>query len=181
MANNLSYKQKLKLVGLGALVALFLCYRLSISRTIDEYHKYQQESALDLLSGGDASSVGAIQARADHVGELMSLYQLDTLRPEKNLLAAVSDYCKFNDLQLKEYKPFGFSRTDSISVLTRTVTVSGAFIPCLKFVNAMENLRRIGRVSATEFKTYKDPQDKKLKLDCTIYIQNIIDSNHEPR
>ncbi len=82
-------------------------------------------------------------------------------------------------MRLKEYKPYGFSHEDSLSVLTRVVTVNGAFVPCLKFLYALEKLRQLGRISATEFKTYKDPQDKKLKLDCTIYIQNLILSDYE--
>ena len=84
MFRNLSYKQKLKLVGLAALLSLFLCYRLSISRTIGEYHKYELESPDATPAGDSGPSITAFEARTARVEGVMRLYQLDTLRPDKD-------------------------------------------------------------------------------------------------
>jgi hypothetical protein len=179
MFSQFSYKQKLKFIGVASLLSLFLCYRLSISHTVEEYRKYTQESGIAAEQAGGAPSLAGLQARETRVGELFTRYTLDTLQPAKNLLSVSSNYCKTHQLQLKEYKPYSLSRNDSIPVLTRTVTVGGAFIPCLKFLYELESAQQVGRVAAVDFRGYTDPQDKKLKLDCTLYIQNLIPSNHE--
>lgn len=181
MFKNIPYKQKLKLAGLTSLLALFLCYRLSISHTLDEYSRYEQDSHNTVGREEEAPSLAGMQDREARANELFTRYTLDTLRPEKNLLSVASNYCKDHQLQLKEYKPYSFSATDSIPVLTRTLTVSGAFIPCLKLLYDLESAQQVGRISSVEFKSYTDPQDKKLKLDCTLYIQNLIQSNHDNR
>jgi hypothetical protein len=178
MFKNLSYKQKIKLTGLGALLALLLCYRFSISRTIDEYRLYADRSSVARGAAG-ATTLQGIQAKERRVAAMVGRYALDTLLPEKNLLSVAGNYCKNNGLLLKEYRPFHFSRNDSIPVLTRIVTVQGAFIPCLKLWYAIETGGKVGKLSSAEFKSYTDPLDKKTKLDCTLYIQNLISTNHE--
>lgn len=179
MLNKLSYKQKLKGIGILSLLALVLCYRLSISRTIEEYQKYSQDRALTAGQAPDAASLTDLQVREDRVSGLFTRYALDTLQPEKNLLSVASNYCKLHNLQLKEYKPYSLSHTDSIPVLTRTVTVGGAFIPCLRLLYELESSGQVGRISSVDFKGYTDLQDKKPKMDCILYIQNLISTDHE--
>jgi hypothetical protein len=185
MFANLTYKQKLKWLGAGAVLALILCYGLAIQNTIREYSRYAQseEAAGQGIdpgsphvtgspgspSGPDASGLSGASLQL-----LYTRFILDTMQSDKNLLSVASNYCKDNDLQLKEYKPVNFSKTDSTRVLTRVVTVEGRYIACLKFLFALETRKNAGRVSAAEFKSYMDTQEKKTRLDCTIYIQNLI-------
>jgi hypothetical protein len=179
MFRNRSYKQKLKLLGIGSLLVLVLCYRLSISRTVDEYQKYTRSNAVVTEQAPETASLADLQTRESRVGDLFTRYTLDTLQPEKNLLSVASNYCKAHNLQLKEYKPYSLSRSDSIPVLTRTVTVGGGFISCLRLLYNLETSGQVGRVSAVDFKGYTDPQDKKPKMDCIFYISNLIPINHE--
>jgi hypothetical protein len=179
MLNKFSYKQKLKGIGIVSLLALVLCYRLSISRTIEEYQKYSRETSAIAGQAPDAASLADLQDREQRVRGIFTQYTLDTLQPEKNLLSVVSSYCKLHSLQLKEYKPYSSTRNDSIPVLTRTVTVGGPFVPCLRMLYDLERSGQVGRVSSADFKGYTDIQTKKTKMDCTLYIQNLIPINHE--
>lgn len=178
MFKKLSHRQKLKLTSAVALLAMLLCYRLSISRTVEEYrkfaaHKNEKQYVMD------APSVENILANEERIDAYFRKYALDTLLPEKNLLAVASNYCKSNGLSLKEYKPYDLPSHDSIPVLTRIITVEGGFIPCLKLVNVLETGGKVGRVSSVDFASYTDPKDKTVRLTCTLYIQNLIASNHE--
>jgi hypothetical protein len=179
MLSKFSYKQKLKAIGLLSLLALVSCYRLSVSRTIEEYQKYHQDMAMTAGQAPDAASLSDLQTREDRVNELFTRYALDTLLPEKNLLSVASNYCKLHKLQLKEYRPYSLSHADSIPVLTRTITVGGAFVPCLRLLYELESSGQVGRVSGVDFKGYTDLQDKKPKMDCILYIQNLIPVDHE--
>src|ERR1700710_2079363 len=117
MFRNLNYKQKLRLTGIAGLLALFLCYRWSISRTLEEYQKYSRET--EMVNGrAGGSSLQEIDLKEARINGLMAHFALDTLLPEKNLLSVVSNYCKQYHLQLKEYRPFHVSREDSLPVLT---------------------------------------------------------------
>jgi hypothetical protein len=175
-----TYKQKLKWLGAGAVLILILCYALAIQKTIREYSRYEKydeaagQAATPGMSGMSGMSVQEWRSREEQVGRLYTRYVLDTMQSDRNLLSVASNYCKGNNLQLKEYKPVNFSMTDSTQVLTRVVTVEGGYIACLKFLFTLETGKNAGRVSAAEFRSFMDTQDKKTKLDCSVYIQNLI-------
>jgi hypothetical protein len=179
MLKNINYKQKLQLTGLIGLLALIVCYRLAISRTIEEYKKFTSVSGTTVGAPGNFNSLQEMRSKEATVNAIFSQYTLDTLQPDKNLLSVSSNYCKSRGLQLKEYKPYHFSKNDSIQVLTRTVTVQGSFIHCLNLLYEMEIAKKIGKVRTAEFRSYTDPLDKVVKLDCIFYVQNLIPYNHE--
>jgi hypothetical protein len=171
---RLSYKQKLKWLGGISLLALLICYQMAIKRTVREYLKDEVQVETTDVGTFSSMSVAELQNRNVQASNLYNLYLLDTLNPEKNLLSIASNFCKTNNLRLKEYKPIRVGNNDSSKVLIRIVTVEGSFINCLKFLFELETRKNSGRVSSAEFNTFKDTQDKKMKLECIIYIQNLI-------
>jgi len=180
MLKNLSYKQKLRLIGVVSILALFLCYQFAVSNTITEYQNYKQATRDAELLDASGRSLQVLHTKDQMLNILFNQFQLDTLHADKNLLVLVSDYCKKNDIKLKQYKPFSLSKKDSLEILTRIVTIEGNFIPCLQILYELETSGKTGRLSSADFKSFTDPTDKKTKLDCTMYIQNLISNNHEP-
>jgi hypothetical protein len=174
MFKNLSYKQKFKLLIIVSIVAVFLCYLLAVRRTIEAYSKYTQMAATNESLEASPLTVDELQNSNKKVNALFDQFILDTLQSDKNLIAVASNYCKTNGLELKEYKPVNIAANDSIEVLTRTITIEGGFVKCLKLLYVLETGKKVGKVSSVEFKSYTDPQDKKVRMDCTIYIQNLI-------
>jgi hypothetical protein len=174
MFANLTYRQKLKWLGAAAILALILCYELSVKNTVQEYVKYELANGPGNGPERPAYSAGELGTREARIGSLYNRYLLDTLSSDKNLLSITSNYCKTNHMQLKEYKAIGLAKTDSIQVLTRIVTVEGGFIPGLKLIYQLETGKNAGRISSAEFSANPDPRTKITKLDCTIYVQNLI-------
>ena len=179
MLKNLSYRQKLKYAGLLAIVILFLCYKISFSKTVEQYNTYRHYQAASLGNTSDLNSLQLLQAKNNSLDEILGRFVLDTLDQGKNLLGIVSSFCDENDLRVKEYKPNPPVQRDSLQILTRTITVEGSFIACLKLVNHLETQSAPGRVSAVQFKTYSNAARSETFLNCTIFIQNIITANNE--
>jgi hypothetical protein len=169
-----SYKQKLKWLGAAAALSLLLCYSLAFRKTLREYSKYAAYARTGEDQDMGGVSLQELNERADKANILYSRYVLDTLQPDKNLLSVASNYCKLNNLQLKEYRPVNLYRSDNAQVLTRTVTVEGPFSGCLKFLYLLETTKSTGRVCSADFRSYTDPRDKRIILDCIIYVQNLI-------
>ncbi len=126
----ISNKNKLKLMAAGGILLLIVCYKFSISRTIDEYKQYQQYiSNNQQMSAEDQSFRQLIEREKDKKG-LFEQYGLDTLDNTRNLLSLVGNFCQQNQLTLKEYKPFPVSPADSLKILTRYVLVEGRYVDC---------------------------------------------------
>jgi len=167
-------KQKLKWLGIAFLPLLFLCYKLALARTVSEYALYRANkeaiSQLDTSTGEGIS----MEARRRQLDGLSALYFLDTSRYTSNLLEIVTEFCHDNNLKLKDYRPLGMPAVQPVRVLTRIVTVSGEFLPCLRLVYALEMQFRAGKVRSVAYQSFTDPATKEPALDCTIYIQNIL-------
>jgi hypothetical protein len=173
MLKKLTYKQKLKWFPLFVLLAFFLCYELTIKKTVYEYKKYTSSIKSYDSTFASNNGLGKIKERTKKINELYDQYLLDTLQPEKNLLYVSSKFCDSHNLSLKEYKTIGLSKTDSFEVLTRAITVEGEYADCLQMLYELERMRKVGKVAATEFKSYGNVNDSTVHLNCTIYVQNL--------
>jgi len=81
--------------------------------------------------------------------------------------------CKEFDLSLKEYKPIP-SHEPGEKISTRMITVEGKFEDALKMVYVFEQKEQLCRVASVNFRKYIDNRDKKSRLACTMYVQNLM-------
>ncbi len=174
MFKHLTYKQKFKWLGAVAIVSLFICWQLSIRRDVAEAQVYH--AATEAFAGGESGegSLGQLKQKDKELTRLYSRFVLDTLVADKNLLSIASNYCKNRNIRLKEYKAVSLASDSGRQILTRAVTVEGGFIPCLQLLNELEVGSRAGRVSGAVFRSSKDAASKRLRLNCTIYVQNVL-------
>jgi hypothetical protein len=179
MFNKLTYKQKLRILAGVTVLSLVICYKWAITNTFAEYKTFANSIAETSKLAEGTFSMEELTSRTKRINDLLNRYELDTSEDSKNLLAVASNYCADSTLKLREYKPFNASIVDSIRVITRVIVVEGNFIESLKLLHELESSGQIGRVAAADFKSYIDPADKKLRLGCTIYIQNLISSKNE--
>jgi len=170
---RLAAKQKLKLLGFAVIPTVFLCYQLSIKRTVEEYRRYQI-GVKEAAQVGSAAPSSELAERQTKVEALCRRYSLDTLSGDRNLLAVISHFCDSTNLRLKEYRNVSLVQDDSMRVLTRLITIEGRFIPGIKMICDLETKKEAGRVSSVAFMTVTDRQDKSTRLDYTLYVQNLI-------
>lgn len=172
---KLSNKQKLKLLAFASPLILLICYNWGIAKTIGQYREYRQSRANELEYKASAASSRKLQAKQTALDAFFTAYKLDTLDAGRNLLTIVTDFCNSHELQLREYKPVKTSMQGGMQVLTRSVTVEGPFIECVRLVYALEKQFSAGRVCSVSYASYTDRENKLPKLTCTFFIQNIIE------
>lgn len=175
MLATLSNKKKLKLLGFALVPVLFLCYKLAISKTITEYRTYKTNMVNEQQAGASMNAGTVLKNRQKELDLLLANYTLDTLNSNKSFLTVVSEFCRDNGLELREYKPMGVSPGNPVKFMTRSVTVEGPFINCLQLVYALETQYQAGRVSSVLYKSATDPKDESVSLSCTVFVQNLID------
>ncbi|WP_205511081.1 hypothetical protein [Longitalea arenae] len=174
MWKKLSYGKKIKLLGAAAVLALVICYKLSIARTVAEYRTYKEHKLAASQPGAETPSGMLLEQKEKQLNAQLEPFVLDTLDNAKNLLSIVGNYCNSHNLILKDYVPYPVSPTDTLPVLTRYVNVEGAYLDCLKLVYELETRWKAGRVSAVQFKSYTDVNKGETHLNCIIYIQNLV-------
>jgi hypothetical protein len=155
---------------------MFICYRFSIRETIKQFKRYEEFQKNEVQTG----SMGNLDYKRidDSLHFIFGRYLLDTLHPDKSLIHNIGSYCLDSNLLIVDYKPVSESKT-GIKVLTRQVIVQGSFNHCLDLIYFLEHNDQVGRVEATKFWSILDNKDKIIRLNCSIYIQNITNTPDE--
>lgn len=169
-----TYKQKMQGLTLCLVLFLLLSYHLSIKQTIKEYQKYAAFTEMKRSNRYTEKSIFELSRRHKDLKEMLTDYKLDTLDVSKSVLEIVSDYCNANDLAIKEYKPKGISTRENVQILSRYIVIEGGFKECLNLVYQLEMHEKAGRLASVNFKSYEDKKDGIVKLNCIIYVENII-------
>jgi len=114
-----------------------------------------------------------IKAKLDEINSKVGDKRIDQLNFEELIIEHVSNYCKENNLVLKEYP--GVHKYHQQDYMTETckITVEGNFIQLLRLAYSIEQHFTFGKVSSLNFYTGKNYRTKKLELLAEIYVQNI--------
>ncbi|HSZ35331.1 MAG TPA: hypothetical protein VK772_18600 [Puia sp.] len=176
MKSRYTYKRKFQfLIALFILTGI-LFYRFSIKTTFSQINQYEEFRKIEDQSNLTESR--NYKLMSDSLQVILDKYVLDTLHPDKNLVYSISSYCLDSDLLVVNYKPFAHTVT-GIQVSTRQVIVEGSFNHCVDLIYYLEHIKGIGRVESAKFWTISDNKDKEIRLNCSIYIQNIINLQDE--
>jgi hypothetical protein len=153
-----------------------VCYQFSIRETIKQIRSYEEFQQND----GKISDLGNFDYKGmdDSLHFILGPYLLDTLHPDKSLIHKIGSYCLDSNLLIVDYRPLDESKA-GIKVLTRQVIVQGSFNHCLDLIYYLEHNEHMGRVVAAKFWSILDSKDKIMRLNCSIYIQNITNTLDE--
>jgi hypothetical protein len=155
---------------------LLICYKLAISKTLAEYKIYNMHIKNGAITDSEIKASGTLASQHEKLNQILNSYKLDTTNQQKNLLGLITELCYANDLQLKDYRTMGISQQDSIKLLTRVLSVEGNFIDCVRMIYVLETQQKLGRVSSVQYNSYTEGKEKNIHLICTVYIQNIINT-----
>jgi hypothetical protein len=167
---ELTYKKKFRFLLIAVALMIIICYRFSIRETINQYGRYEDYLKNVELNGIRVKTDKGVIGETIH--SMLNRYLLDTLNPDKNLIYRIGEFCLDSNLTITEYKPIGSTDT-KMKLFTRQVIVQGSFNHCLDLIYYLERDSQLGRVQAARFWSYTDVKDKTVRLNCSIYIQNL--------
>ena len=172
--NLLTYKQKIKLLTIGAMLFLFICYQYALKKTWNVYQEYSQNYINADQSGNYINLIPGLQYQEKKVVDLINNHTADTINTPKETLAFITFFCKQGRLKLTEYLPMQITENSNFNLATRQISVEGSYMSLLKLLYELENQRFYGRLCSAYFKSTEDPYSHKIILTCTFYLQNLI-------
>jgi len=173
MGKKGTYQTKLKWLAGGYAIALILCYTLGFRKTAQVYAEYNEKQKMNLSGQTEAVSMNMLTGKRLVLESMRKLYTTDTVVLDRQFLEKLDSCCKEFDLSLKEYKPIP-SHEPGEKISTRMITVEGKFEDALKMVYVFEQKEQLCRVASVNFRKYIDNRDKKYRLACTMYVQNLM-------
>ena len=171
----LSYEKKYKLVLILFGLLLLVIYEFSIKNTINYMVLDQEQNSAELGPTISEFDWGVLRQKK----KLMNRVLTNFLRPESikgnDLLETVSTYCAENNVKLKEVSAPIISTDSIFSVSTTRVILLGEYKNLVQLSDAIEKNHELGKVSSVHYQSFIDNKNGSLKLECIIYIQNLLD------
>lgn len=170
---DLSYKQKNKLMLIGAIVFAIVAYFISISDTVDAY--YKNEVLLHQIQQGAKApqNIQKLNENLNRISSNLGDYELDSLHNENLFLEVIGEFCQEHKLILRKFPEPTLHQEKDFIIYTHKIEIQGGYTNLIKLVYELEQVQKIGRVTSVNYKRVKDRKTKKVVLIASIYLQHI--------
>lgn len=155
----------------GYALLLVVCYRLAIRKTVDEYFLYCKKSANAQQATTNEGNYLLLKKKKEQLQAIERKYLTDTAMMDRKILVTLDNYCQELQLNLREYKPSAPGTEGK--VWTRSITLEGNFANITRLIYQFEQKEQLCRIASVHYKSYQDNANKKNKLSCIIYLQNL--------
>lgn len=148
----MTLNRKNKILILGFLLALYICYSFAISNTISYYKEYCAKSILITENNNSpklAFQLGQTEKQLDLV---LSQYNIKTSESFQNdLLKQLNNYCDTFHLKIIDFKePHSITQKQFITT-SYIFSVEGSFNGCISLLNKIENNPSLGSIKHLNF------------------------------
>lgn len=169
----MTIKTKNKILIIGFLVILIVCYQLAISKTISvkkEYNALKQES---LLFKDTSKQVSLLKQKQDYYNGILAKYQLDGSSIQNNLLKTINTFAEQNDLKVVSFlEPHVINKND-MKINTYQFTLEGDYNPIIKLIHSLEQDTKFGEIINLHFEKKTNFRIGKDYLQAAILLKNI--------
>lgn len=170
---DLTYRQKNKILLVGALLLLIVCYIFAIGETVNLYgNNSKTTQKLESLKNAPQQIAG-LNKRLNFLNSRVKQYVREDDFEQDDILVSVSDFCKRNRLKIIEFPKSTLKQKDDIVIETFNFTVEGNFTNLVKLIYDIEVVQKIGRVASLDFETQVDRRTKVKRLTVNIFLQNL--------
>lgn len=176
---NWSYRKRNRfLLPAIPVVAIILWFGV-LSRTFDLYSENLNMKKVMARADEAPQRLAKVSASLQTLNARFEAYSLDSLKDREYLLQVVSNFCRKNNIILKEFPQKATEVNKDYGLETNLVVAEGEFKDLLRLLYELEQKSKIGRPTSVRFEKTFDHKRRKAVLTLTIYLQNIKLSENE--
>ena len=165
-------KRKNSMLILVGFLAVFICYKLAIQRTLEQKTQYRELKSQEELFSNIPRQFGLLNEKNKHYDSLLKKFQITETSMQNNLLKTINKASEKLQLKLIDFdEPHIFSENGR-SKNSFLFKVEGSFENILKLVHQLEQKTRYGEVTNLHFHKLKNPKNRKPFLQAEVLIMN---------
>jgi len=169
---KLDKKNKLLLVGF--LLVLYICYSFAISNTINYYKEYKTKQEQIAADSNMPKLVGQLVQKEKQLDQALSLYDINISESFQNdLLKQLTSYSDTYKLKIVDFQEPHSVSQKGFTVTSYIFSLEGSFNGCLAVLNKVENNPSLGIIKHLNFvkkKNYKTNTDQ-------LFVEVIMQKN----
>lgn len=178
MLDNLTYKQKFRLL-LGGLLLLSLFLISNVFRKTVDLFVENRRLTTELAKATEApKELGKLKAQLGEADAILHEQKAtDSTNAHEKILGIVSHYCHENKVTLYNYPEPNLSKDGEFLTETNFFTVQGSFKNILELIYLLEQKEKPGKIASIHFKSAKNFETQHIELLATIYLQTFKKSH----
>ncbi|WP_179317211.1 hypothetical protein [Winogradskyella undariae] len=168
----MSKKQKNIALIIGFIVALFLCYQLAISNTLQQKNQYNTLKAQELLFKNAPKQLSLLKQKEVYYDSLLTKYQLDGSSIQNSLLKVINTFAKDNNLKVVSFlEPHSIAKNE-LTINTYEFVLEGNFNAINQLIHQLEQQTKFGEVINLRFEKKKNFRTGRYYLQATVLLQS---------
>lgn len=158
--------KKNKLLLLGFLLALYICYSFAISNTINYYKEYHAKNEMVTDNTSSPKLAYQLHKKENQLDVLLSKYNITTSESFQNdLLKQLNNFCSTHHLKIIDFKEPHIVSDKGFISNSYVFSLEGPYNGCLSLLNKIENSPNLGSIKHLNFikkKNFKTNVDELL-------------------
>lgn len=179
MFENLTYKRKNLLLGITAILLLFVVYSMGISKTLKAYHEYSESENKMKVAENAPQMAAQLEKELMLMNAKLGNQSTSGQNTAETLLSLITNYCQNNHAVLREFPQTTTANQGDMIIETNQFVVGGSFSTILKLVYILEQKNKVGKVASVKYQLKKDFKTKEMLLTASVFIQNIKKKDYE--
>jgi hypothetical protein len=166
--------KKNKMLVLGFLLALYICYSFAISNTITYYKEYNSKNELITNNNDTPKLAHQLRLKEKQLDVVLSQYNITATESFQNdLLKQLNTYSNTYHLKIIDFKEPHITTEKGFITISYIFSLEGSFNGCISLLNKIENSPTLGSIKHLNF-TKK--RDYKTNVD-QLFVEIILAKN----
>lgn len=147
---KLNNKNKLLIVGF--LIVLYICYSFAISNTINYYKEYKNKQEEITAYSNMPKLAGQLMQKEKQLDQVLVNYDVDVSESFQNdLLKQLTSYSETYRLKIVDFQEPHIITQKGFIITSYIFSLEGSFNGCLSLLNKIENTPSIGNIKHLNF------------------------------
>lgn len=164
--------KKNKLLVLGFVLILYICYSFAISNTIMYYKEYKNKEQQISNDSNMPNIVAQLIMKEKQLDQVLSRYEINVSDSFQNdLLKQLSSYSANYHLKITDFQEPHIITQKGFTTTSYIFTLEGSFNGCLALINQIENNPKLGAVGHLNFIKKKNHKTNTDQLFVEVILQ----------
>jgi hypothetical protein len=164
--------KKNKILVLGFLLALYICYSFAISNTITYYKEYNLKNELISNNNNAPKLAHQLRLKEKQLDLVLSQYNITATESFQNdLLKQLNTYSTTYRLKIIDFKEPHITSEKNFVTTSYIFSLEGSFNGCLALLNKIENNPNLGSIKHLNFTKKRDYKTNTDHLFVEVIIQ----------
>jgi len=165
-------KKKNILLLVGFFLALFICYKLAITKTIIQKQEYNKLKKQQILFKNAPQQLSLLKSKEVYFDSILNKHQLSGSSIQNNLLKTINIFATANSIKVVSFLEPHVTIKEDLTIKTHQFILEGKYNDINQLIHQLEQKTKFGEVINLQFEKKKNYRTGKSYLQASILLKS---------